>query len=137
MKQIDFDMAVLIVDDSLAMRKVIRRYLVNHGFTRLLEVGDGRAALDMIRVRPVDLVISDLNMPVMTGMALLETLKSNPATRQIPFIMLTEEAVQTTMNRAIDLDVDSYIVKPVGEKIFVNEMIRVIRSAGDNAVTLL
>lgn len=137
MTTIDYNMTILIVDDSLSMRKVVRRFLLNNGFSRFLEAGNGQQAYEIIQKQAVDLIICDLNMPVMDGMALLEMVKSDPFTRRIPFIILTVEAIQATMNQAIALDVDSYIVKPVEEKVFINEMIRVIRSSGDNSVTLL
>ncbi len=132
-KKIDYMMGILIVDDSLSMRKVVKKFLFNNEFSNFYEASDGRKALAMIQQESIDLIISDLNMPNMDGLTFLEKTKQNPATKDIPFIMLTVEGIQKTMNKAIALGVDSYIVKPIEEKIFINEMLRVIQSAQDHS----
>ncbi|MFH2092184.1 MAG: response regulator [Pseudomonadota bacterium] len=137
MEQINYMMGILIVDDSLSMRRVIKKFLFNHEFSNFFEAEDGQKALEIVQNETIDLIISDLNMPVMNGLTFLEKIKKNPATKDIPFIMLTVEAIQKTMNKAIALNVDSYIVKPITEKLFINEMLRVIRSSGHDHDLLL
>jgi two-component system chemotaxis response regulator CheY len=126
-------MAILIVDDSFSMRKVIKKFLFNNEFSNFYEASDGKKALDIIQHETIDLIISDLNMPNMDGLTFLEKAKQNPATKAIPFIMLTVEGIQKTMNKAIALGVDSYIVKPIEEKVFINEMLRVIQSTSNHS----
>lgn len=128
MKEINLNIQILIVDDSLSMRRILRNFLKNNGFHNLMEARNGVKALDIIEKEPIDLIISDLNMPNMNGLQLLQTVKADKTTKSIPFIMLTVEAIQKTMNKAISLKVDSYIVKPVTEKIFINEMLHVIKA---------
>jgi len=120
-------MQILIVDDSLSMRRILKKFLGNNGFHNIVESQDGLQALDRIQKKSVDLIISDLNMPGMNGLEFLKIVKKDSRTQGIPFIMLTVEAIQKTMNKAIALGVDSYIVKPVTEDIFIKEMLRVIK----------
>ncbi|MCK5164073.1 MAG: response regulator [Desulfobacula sp.] len=128
MEDINLDIQILIVDDSLSMRRIVKKFLKNNGFHNLLEAADGAKAWDIVQKEPVDLIISDLNMPIMNGLEFLEIVKDNSRTKDIPFIMLTVEAIQKTMNKAISLNVDSYIVKPISETVFIHEIIRVIRA---------
>ena len=129
MEDINYAMGILIVDDSLSMRRVVKRFLINNEFSNFFEAQDGEKALQVVQTESIDLIISDLNMPNMNGLTFLEKIKANPATKNIPFIMLTVEAIQKTMNKALALNVDSYIVKPITEKLFVQEVIRVVGSA--------
>ncbi len=130
MEKVNLELKILIVDDSLSMRRIIRKFLANNGFTNVLEAGNGFEALEIIHSTQVDLIVSDLHMPIMDGMAFLERIKANTKTRDIRFIMLTVEATQKTMNKALSMAVDSYIVKPVTEKVFMEELMRVINTHG-------
>ncbi len=128
MEKVNLELKILIVDDSLSMRRIIRKFLTNNGFTHVLEAGNGFEALEILHLTQVDLIVSDLHMPIMDGMAFLERIKANAGTRDIRFIMLTVEAIQKIMNKALSMEVDSYIVKPVTEKVFMEELIRVIHT---------
>ena len=128
MEDINFNMRILIVDDSLSMLRIVRKFLENNGFHNLIEAEDGAKALDIVQKESIDLIISDLHMPNMNGLEFLEIVKNDTCTNNIPFIMLTVEAIQKTMNEAIALNVDSYIVKPITETVFINEMIKVIKN---------
>ena len=137
MEEINHMMAILIVDDSPTMRRVVKKFLINNEFSNFFEAGDGEQALIILQNESIDLIISDLNMPIMDGLTFLGKVKKNAATKDIPFIILTVEAIQKTMNKAIALNVDSYIVKPVTEKVFMHEMFRVIQSQGNDYDSLL
>ncbi len=128
MEDINKNMKILIVDDSQSMRRIVRKFLSNNGFDNLVEANHGKKALEILQNNSVDLIISDLNMPVMDGLEMLQIVKLDDRTKDIPFIMLTVEAIQKTMNRALALNVDSYIVKPISETLFINEMTRVLKS---------
>lgn len=118
------DLRVLIVDDSRSMRRIIRKYFENNGVSRIAEAENGRAALDLVRFQDLDLIVSDLNMPVMTGLELLKELKLDSELHGICFVILTVEANQSTMNRALSLGAESYIIKPVTEDLFIQEVKR-------------
>ncbi|NOX35115.1 MAG: response regulator [Deltaproteobacteria bacterium] len=126
-EDINLDMQILIVDDSISMRRIVNKFLTNNGFHNLIEADNGEKALNIVKKNPIDLIISDLNMPRMDGLEFLKILKNDNCTKDIRFIMLTVEAIQKTMNRAIALNVDSYIVKPITEKMFMDEMLRVVK----------
>lgn len=136
MEDINREIKILIVDDSSAMRRIVTKFLNNKGFSNLIEAVDGLAALEVVQNQTVDLIVSDLNMPNMNGLEFLKIIKEDSRTRLIPFIMLTVEAIQKTMNKALGMGVDSYIVKPVTEKIFMDELIRVMKAGAHPEPTL-
>lgn len=117
---------VMIVDDSRSMRRIVRRFLENGGAEGILEATDGKEALELLGSEGVELVVSDLNMPRMNGLELLQAVRAREAAKGdgpgICFVMLTVEAVQKTMNQALEMGADSYIVKPVTETIFMGEI---------------
>jgi two-component system chemotaxis response regulator CheY len=85
---------LLVVDDSATMRKIIGRNL-NKGAYRsaeILEAGDGKAALELLKAEPVDLILSDVNMPNLNGLELLDALRADAKLAAIPVIMITTEA---------------------------------------------
>lgn len=128
MDNIDLNSRILIVDDSHAMLRIVKKFFETNGFHHILEATDGIEALEMIQnENTIQLIVSDLNMPRMNGLELLKIVKEDHRTKNIPFVMLTVEAIQRTMNKAIGMGVDSYIVKPVTEKTFMDEIFRVIR----------
>ncbi|MCF6247691.1 MAG: response regulator [Desulfobacula sp.] len=130
MENINREMKILIVDDSFAMLRIITKFLNNNAFYNLIQASDGVKALTSVQNETIDLIISDLNMPNMNGLELLKIIKEDHRTKHIPFIMLTVEAIQATMNKAISLNVDSYIVKPVAERLFIDEIVRIV--SGNN-----
>ncbi len=117
---------ILIVDDHSTMRKIIKKILADAGFNCFFEAEDGLEAVKILDSQPVDLIISDLLMPVMDGLQLLKMAKTRAETAHIPFVMITVEAFQETMNKAVDLKVDSYIVKPFRPNQLIDEIHRVI-----------
>ena len=128
MEDIDFNIQILIVDNSYSMRRIINRFFEKKGFHHMLEAGNGIEALEMIQTgNAVQLIVSDLNMPRMNGFELLKIVKKDSRIKDIPFVILTVEAIQTTMIKALDMGADSYIVKPVSEKMFMDEIFRVLR----------
>ncbi len=132
MEKIDFDMRILIVDDSHSMLRIVKKFFNNMGFHHIFEATNGIEALEMIQTENAfNLIVSDLNMPRMNGFELLKIVKEDHRTKNIPFVMLTVEAIQRTMNKAIAMGVDSYIVKPVTQKIFMDEIFRVIQTGSD------
>lgn len=106
---------VLVVDDFASMRNIVRNYLVQMGFKaqNIVEATTGAQALEKIAEKNFDLVISDWNMDPMTGLELLKTLKAEPKTDRIPFIMTLAESKEdpNTIKAIHDTKVE-YIVKP-------------------------
>lgn len=105
-------MRVLVVDDSRAMRMIVLRELRKAGYeTRdVLEAEDGRAALELVRQGGVDLVLSDWNMPDMSGLKLLQTLRQEGIT--VPFGFVTSESQPLVHREALDNGADFVVTKP-------------------------
>ena len=109
---LDTNMKILIVDDFSTMRKIIRNILVQLGFKNIIEADDGTTALEVLSKEKVDLIISDWNMPKMSGLDLLKAVRSNETAQDLPFIMVTAEAQKENILEAIKYKVSQYIVKP-------------------------
>lgn len=109
---LDLSMRVLIVDDFATMRRILRNILKQIGYTRILEADDGTTALEMLKKEKVDLIISDWNMPKMTGLDLLKTVRASSESKGLPFLMVTAEAQKQNVIDAVKAGVSNYIVKP-------------------------
>ena len=109
---IDFGMKVLVVDDFSTMRRIVKNTLRQIGFTNIEEAEDGQRAYDRLIVEKFDFVVSDWNMPNMTGIDLLRKVRATPQIKDIPFLMVTAEAKQENIVEAITAGVSNYIVKP-------------------------
>lgn len=108
-----FDMKILVVDDFPTMRKIIRQVLRQIGYTEVIEAGDGKSALETLNQHPdVKFIISDWNMPNMTGVDLLRSIRSNADYAEIPFLMVTAEADKENIVEAVKNGANNYIVKP-------------------------
>ncbi len=109
---INFGMKVLVVDDFSTMRRIVKNTLRQIGFTNIEEAEDGQRAYDRLIVERFDFVVSDWNMPNMTGIDLLRKVRATPQIKDIPFLMVTAEAKQENIVEAIKAGVSNYIVKP-------------------------
>jgi len=108
----DVNIKVLVVDDFATMRRIIKNVLKQIGFTKILEADDGTTALEVLKENKVDLIISDWNMPNMTGLDLLKTVRGEKSTQSIPFLMVTAEAQKDNVIQAVQSGVSNYLVKP-------------------------
>ncbi|HOG16728.1 MAG TPA: response regulator [Syntrophales bacterium] len=115
-------MKILIVDDFATMRKVIRNLLKQVGYENILEAEDGVSALRVLKAQKVDLIISDWNMPNMTGFELLKAVRADADLGKTPFLMVTAEALQDNVVAAVKAGVSNYIVKPFTAEV-LNEKI--------------
>jgi len=115
---------VLIIDDSSTMRKIVTRSLRQAGldFDKILEAGDGQEALSMLQAEPVDLILSDINMPNMDGLSFLREKAGNAAIKDIPVIMISTETGSDILNEAKSLGAVGSIKKPFKPE-QVNEII--------------
>ena len=104
----------LIVDDSSVMRKIVARALQQGGVSiaEILEAGNGSEALDILRDRKVDLVLSDINMPVMDGLEFVRQLQSVENAKGVPVVMITTEGSESHVMQAISCGARGYIRKP-------------------------
>jgi two-component system, chemotaxis family, chemotaxis protein CheY len=115
---IDTTIKVLIVDDFATMRRIIKGVLKQLGFSNLIEAEDGEAALKELRKEKVGLIVSDWNMPNMTGLELLKAVRSDNSLKGIPFLMVTAEGQKENVIQAVQAGVSNYIVKPFTPETF-------------------
>ena len=108
----DKNMKVLVVDDFSTMRRIVKNILRQLGFVNILEADDGTTAVGILEREKVDLIISDWNMPQMTGIELLRHVRSSEEIKDTPFLMVTAEAQQENIIEAVKAKVSNYIVKP-------------------------
>lgn len=104
--------SVLVVDDQLTIRALVRSGLQQLGFKDIREAADGEAALRALLAQPAHLVISDYNMPKLDGLGLLRAVRAHPPFRTTAFIMLTGRADNDLVQRAVQFGVNNYLVKP-------------------------
>lgn len=107
---------VLVVDDFEAMRKVTSNQLRQLGVERITAAKDGAEALRYLKSQSFDLVLSDWNMPVMTGIELLKAMREDPKLFALPFVMITAEAERHKVEEAIGAGVTSMLLKPYSPK---------------------
>jgi two-component system chemotaxis response regulator CheY len=105
---------ILIVDDSSVMRKIVGRSLRQAGLdvVQILEASNGSEALSLARENSLDLILSDINMPLMDGLEFVRQLRSIEAAQHIPVIMVTTEAGEAHVVQALSLGASGYIRKP-------------------------
>ncbi|MDH3380336.1 MAG: response regulator, partial [Gammaproteobacteria bacterium] len=120
---------VMVVDDSLTVRKVTSRNLTRHGM-RVAMAKDGVDALDQIKSQLPDIMLIDVEMPRMDGYELTDRIRTHPATKAIPIIMVTSRAGEKHRHRALELGADAYITKPYHEDDLVVEVRRLLDSTG-------
>lgn len=123
---VDKNMRVLVVDDFQTMRRIIVNLLRQLGFNNVIEAQDGKAALDRVRAEKVDLIISDWNMPIMTGIDFLKEVRKDEKLKTTPFIMVTAEGKKENVIAAVQAGVNNYIVKPFNAATLKEKMTKVI-----------
>jgi len=109
---VDSKMKFLVVDDFSTMRRIIRNLLKELGFTNVLEAEDGIEGLSKLRSERFDFVVSDWNMPNMTGIDMLREIRSDPALKHLPVLMVTAEAKRENIIAAAQAGASGYVVKP-------------------------
>ncbi|UZP66856.1 chemotaxis response regulator CheY [Desulfovibrio mangrovi] len=108
----DPNMRVLVVDDFSTMRRIVKNILRQLGFTNIVEADDGTTAWETLNKDKIDFIISDWNMPNMTGIELLRKVRASEEFGDLPFLMVTAEAQQENIIEAVQAKVSNYIVKP-------------------------
>ncbi|MBV1870559.1 MAG: chemotaxis response regulator CheY [Gammaproteobacteria bacterium] len=108
----DKNMKILIVDDFSTMRRIIKNLLRDLGFTNTTEADDGQTALPVLKSGSFDFLITDWNMPGMTGIELLKAVREDPSLNSLPVLMVTAEAKKDQIIEAAQAGVNGYVVKP-------------------------
>ncbi|MCW7753831.1 chemotaxis response regulator CheY [Desulfobotulus sp. H1] len=108
----DTSIKILCVDDFATMRRILKNILKQLGFTNITEADDGTTALEELKKGHFDLIISDWNMPKMSGLELLKAVRAMDDYKNIPFLMVTAEAQKQNVVEAVQAGVSNYVVKP-------------------------
>lgn len=108
------DQYFLVVDDFSTMRRIVTGLLKELEFTKMAEAEDGSAAMKVLEAgaAPITFVLTDWNMPVMDGLALLKKIRATPSLAHLPVLMITAEAKKENIVEAAQAGADGYIVKP-------------------------
>jgi len=106
------DMKILVVDDFSTMRRIIKNLLRDLGFTNTSDADDGQTALPMLKSGSYDFLVTDWNMPGMTGIDLLKAVRADPDLASLPVLMVTAEQKKEQIVEAAQAGVNGYIVKP-------------------------
>lgn len=128
---------ILVVDDFSTMRRIVRNLLIELGFSGALiqEADDGDSAIAMLRQQSFDLVVTDWNMPNMTGIDLLREIRAEPKLKALPVLMVTAENNRDQIIAAAQAGVNGYIVKPFTAVTLQEKLTRIFeRLAASGAV---
>lgn len=105
-------MKFLVVDDFSTMRRIIKNLLHDLGYPNVTEADDGKTALPMLQAGSFDFLISDWNMPGMSGLDLIKAVRSDAKLSKMPVLMLTAEAKREQIIEAAQAGVNGYVIKP-------------------------
>lgn len=108
----DLKMQILVVDDFATMRRIIKNILRELGYENIFEADSGLAALEILKKENINFIISDWNMPQMSGIELLKAIRNSESWKDIPFLMVTAEGQKENVLEAAKNKVSNYIVKP-------------------------
>jgi two-component system, chemotaxis family, chemotaxis protein CheY len=121
---------ILVVDDFATMRKVLRNLLKQGGYENIVEAADGIAALQIIKNEKIDFIISDWNMPNMSGLDLLKTVRADKEMSDTPFLMVTAETLPDRVISAVKAGASSYITKPFTADVLNEKIAKIMEKMG-------
>jgi two-component system chemotaxis response regulator CheY len=126
----DKNLKFLVVDDFSTMRRIVRNLLKELGYSNVDEAEDGAIALQRLKSGGVQFVITDWNMPNMTGIELLKAIRAEAALKHLPVLMITAEAKKENIIEAAQSGASGYIVKPFTAAVLEEKMNKVFEKFG-------
>ena len=120
---------ILIVDDDMSIRHLIKVALRTYGFNKFVEATDGARALKQLEKSGIDLIICDWEMPNMDGLELYQALQQNAGLNDIPFILLTANSGKDKVMEAINSGVTLYVVKPFTPRVITEKIVDVLKGS--------
>jgi two-component system chemotaxis response regulator CheY len=123
----DTSIKILIIDDFATMRRILKNILKQLGFKNLVEADDGTTALNVLESQKIDLIISDWNMPKMTGLELLKKVRASTEYKKTPFLMVTAEAQKQNVIEAVQAGVSNYVVKPFTAEAISDKLEKILK----------
>jgi two-component system chemotaxis response regulator CheY len=104
---------ILVVEDSPTMRQLIGFAVKRIPQSRVIEATDGVDALKKLSIEKVDIILADINMPIMDGLKLVSLVRGNPSYKDIPVIIITTEGAEEDKKRALAIGANAYVTKPI------------------------
>ena len=126
----DKNMKILIVDDFSTMRRIIKNLLRDLGFTNTQEADDGVTALPMLKGGDFDFLVTDWNMPGMSGIDLLKEVRADAKLSSLPVLMVTAEAKRDQIIEAAQAGVNGYVVKPFTAQVLKEKIDKIFERVG-------
>ncbi|MBN3563532.1 chemotaxis response regulator CheY [Aliamphritea spongicola] len=123
-------MKILVVDDFSTMRRIIKNLLRDLGFTNIVEADDGKTALPILQSGSIEFLVTDWNMPIMTGIDLLKTVRADPNLKHIPVLMVTAEAKRDQIVEAAQAGVNGYVIKPFTAAVLKEKIDKIFERLG-------
>lgn len=123
----DPNMKILIVDDMATMRRIVKNILKQLGYGNTEEAENGQEGLQKLQADSYGFVVSDWNMPVMTGIDMLRAIRADEKLKALPVLMVTAEAQQANLVEAIQAGVSNYIVKPFTAETMQEKMEKIFK----------
>jgi two-component system chemotaxis response regulator CheY len=129
----DTNMRILIVDDFSTMRRIVRNLLTDLGYTNMTEADDGNTAWPMLQSGNFDFVVTDWNMPGMTGIDLLRNIRGDARIAKTPVLMVTAEAQRDQIIQAAQAGVNGYIIKPFTAQTLKEKIDKIFQRVAETA----
>lgn len=117
-----FESKILIADDMMTMRRIVKKSLMAIGFTHIQDAKNGQEAWEHLQNGDYDIIISDWNMPELSGLGLLKKVRADSKYAKIPFLLLTAEADDSQMKEANEAGVDTYVIKPFSVEVLKTKL---------------
>jgi len=121
------ELKFLIIDDSLTMRRIVTNSLKNLGYNNFIEAADGKEALEKLAAdSSINFVITDWNMPVLSGLELVKAIRSDTKFSSLPILMVTTRGVKEDILQALQARVNNYVVKPFTPQVLNDKIQQVL-----------
>jgi len=122
-------MKFLVVDDSVTMRRIVMNSLKGIGYSDFLQAGDGKEAMDVLNADDsVEFVITDWNMPNMSGLELVKSIRAHAIYSSVPILMVTTRGVKEDIMEALAAKVNNYVIKPFTPQILKEKIEQILGS---------
>jgi two-component system chemotaxis response regulator CheY len=122
------ELRFLVVDDFSTMRRIVRNFLGDLGYSNVTEADDGTTALPILKAGGIDFLVTDWNMPGMPGLDLLKAVRADPALASLPVLLVTAEAKREQIVEAAQAGVNGYVVKPFTALILKEKIAKILAS---------
>lgn len=121
-------MRFLVVDDSPTMRRIVVNALKTFGFEDVVQAEDGQDGLNKLKEETVDFVITDWNMPNMTGLELIKAIRSDDDLKHLPILMVTTRGLKQDIVEALKAKANNYVVKPFTPQVLKEKITAVLKA---------